>query len=308
MTRMRKFILSWPVMLTAAAVSLASQVLSTSVHAGSVSSFYPDLGEDGWSVDTSIFECSLIQQIPNFGTAVFYHQAGESMRFYLRSPNSPMQEGRALLTSQPPRWRQDLQVRDLAYVDVQRSRQPVVMDAAQSQLLIAELGRGMVPTLMRRAWFSDTESVHVGISPVRFGEAYAEYHQCQGNLLPVNFGQIERSTVFWATGQRELSDEQRAQLDDIVTYMKADPGVHAVDINGFTDSAGNARDNLELSRIRAFAVQTYLIEQGIDENMLTTRYFGSTPQFRIVRNEQSAEDRDRNRRVTLRLHRHGDDD
>lgn len=295
-------------MLTVAAVSMASQVLSTPAQAGSVSSFYPDLGEDGWTVDASIFECSLVQQIPRFGTAVFYHQAGEPMSFYLQAPNSPMQEGMALLTSQPPRWRQDLQVRDLAYVNVQRSRRPVVMDAAQSQLLVAELERGMVPTLMRRAWFSDDESVHIGISPVRFGEAYAEYHQCQGNLLPVNFGQIERSTVFWATGQRELSDAHRAQLDDIVTYMKADPAVYAVDINGFTDSSGNARDNLELSRIRAFAVQSYLIEQGIDENMLTTRYFGSTPQFRIVRNEQNAEDRDRNRRVTLRLHRESAND
>ena len=161
----------------------------------------------------------------------------------------------------------------------------------------------MVPTLMRRAWFSEQESIHVGLSPVKFGEAYREYHRCTGDLLPVNFGQIERSTVFWQVNQRELDDDNKAFLDDIIRYIKADPQVRAVDINGFTDGAGIPRDNLELSRVRAFAVQSYLVAAGLDENMFTTRYFGGTADFRVVRDERSAEDRDRNRRVTLRLHR-----
>jgi len=91
-----------------------------------------------------------------------------------------------------------------------------------------------------------------------------------------------------------------------VTYLEADTSVHTIDINGFTDSAGRARENLELSRIRAFQVHNYLVSHGVPEDMLNTRYFGATPEFRIVRNERSADDRDRNRRVTLRLHR--DDD
>ncbi|ALO46356.1 OmpA family protein [Pseudohongiella spirulinae] len=286
-----------------ALASLAGLMCAASVHAGSVSSYYPDFDASGWTTEGSIFECSLSQQIPGFGMAVFYHRAGEPLSFYLQTPDSPMQAGKALLTSQPPVWRQDLTVKDLAYVDVTRSRRPVSLDASHSRLLIAELGRGMVPTLMRRAWFSDNESVHVGLSPVRFGEAYQNYHACAAELLPVNFDQIERSTVFWPVNSRELDETQKAQLDDIITYIKADPRVLRAEINGFTDGAGNARDNLELSRIRAFAVQSYLVQNGLDENMFNTRFFGATPEFRIVREERSAEDRDRNRRVTIRLHR-----
>ncbi len=273
------------------------------VQAGSVSSYYPDIDVAGWSAESSIFECRLSQQIPGFGMAVFYHQAGEPLSFYMQTPDSPMQEGRALLTSQPPLWRQELEVKDLAYVDVTRTRRPVLLNASHSRLVLAELERGMVPTLMRRAWFSEQESIHVGLSPVKFGEAYREYHRCTGDLLPVNFGQIERSTVFWQVNQRELDDDNKAFLDDIIRYIKADPQVRAVDINGFTDGAGIPRDNLELSRVRAFAVQSYLVAAGLDENMFTTRYFGGTADFRVVRDERSAEDRDRNRRVTLRLHR-----
>jgi sodium-type flagellar protein MotY len=212
-----------------------------------------------------------------------------------------MQAGRGLLTSMPPLWRKDLPTRDLGYVDVSMSQRPVNLDAARSRLVMAELDRGMVPTLMRRAWYSEEESVHIGLSPVNFGQSYLAYNQCIGGLLPVNFGQIERSTVFWRSNQRELDAQMRQQLDDIVLYVKADPEVYGFEINGLTDGAGNPRENLELSRIRAFAIHEYLIARGIAEGMLTTRFFGSTPDYRIVRDERTAADRDRNRRVTVRL-------
>jgi len=279
----------------------AGVLCSASAMAGSVSSYYADFDHSGWRTESSIFECRLIQQIPGLGDAVFYHQAGETLTFYLQTPDSPMQEGRALLSSHPPLWRQDLQVRDIGYVDVQRSQRPVSLDAAYSRMVMAELDRGMVPTLMRRAWYNEEESVHVGLSPVNFTDAYREYHACTAQLLPVNFSQIERSTVFWRSNQRELDAAMQQQLDNIITYVKADPRVHGFEINGFTDGSGNARDNLELSRLRAFLVHNYLVSRGIDENMLNTRYFGSTPDFRIIRDERTAADRDRNRRVTIRL-------
>lgn len=293
----RKCTLSWLLMLGV----ISSSKLNA---AGGISSYYADIDKAGWRTEGSVFECSLIQHIPGLGDAVFYHQAGEPLSFYLQTADSPMQAGRALLTSMPPLWRKDLPTRDLGYVDVSLTERPVNLDAARSRLVLAELDRGMVPTLMRRAWYSEEESVHVGLSPVNFGEAYLQYHQCTGELLPVNFGQIERSTVFWRANQRELDQAMRDQLDDIVTYVKADANVYAFEINGFTDSAGNPRENLELSRIRAFAVHAYLVAQGIDEEMLTTRFFGATPDYRIVREERAAADRDRNRRVTLRLLRH----
>jgi len=212
-----------------------------------------------------------------------------------------MQAGRALLTSMPPVWRKDLPVRDLGYVDVATTNRHVNLDAPRSRLMRAELGRGMVPTLMRWASYSEDESVHVGISPINFGEAYQQYNECAGQLLPVNFGQIERSTVFWRSGQRELDDAIRAQLGDIVTFVKADPRVYQFEINGFTDGSGNPRDNLEFPRLRAFAVHEYLVSQGIDESMLAPRFFVSTPEFRIIADERTSADRDRNRRVTIRL-------
>jgi len=241
--------------------------------------------------------------IPHFGEAVFHREAGETMVFYLQAIDSDMAAGRALLTSMPPVWRQGLAERDIGYVDVARSGRPVSLDEASTRLVMAELFRGMTPTLTRRAWYSEDDSVQVAVSPVNFQVAYREYQACLGNLLPVNFGQIERSTVFWRPGQMELDDASRIMLDNIIQYIQADAGIFSVQINGFSDTAGSSRDNLENSRLRAFTVHEYLVANGVNEAMLETRFFGETEEYLIVRNERAAADRDRNRRVTLLLQR-----
>lgn len=263
--------------------------------------YYADFTDARWSVEESVFECRIVQQVPGLGDAVFYHEAGEKLQFYLRIPASPMLAGRGLLTSLPPSWRHELARRDLGYVDVDNNDVPVRLDEARSRLLMAELNRGMVPTLVRRAWYSDDESVQIGISPVNFAAVMNDYQRCLDDLLPVNFGQIERSTVFWQPNQTELDATARQLLDNIVRYAHADPAVYGFEINGFTDSTGTPRQNLELSRTRAFLVHEYLVNRGIEESMLATRYFGSVEEYRIIRNERTAADRDRNRRVTIRL-------
>lgn len=292
MLRTMQFTLSWLALL-----------LARSAWGGDGLAFHADVHDARWQVEGSVFECRMVQSIPGLGDAVFFHQAGEALTFHLQSPDSPMQAGRALLTSLPPAWRHEMTVRDMGYVDVVADHRPVRLDPARSRLLMAELQRGMMPTFIRRAAWNDEESVQVGISPVNLQPVMQEYRACVNELLPVNFSQIERSTVFWEPGQTELDDAARELLDDIAAYTAADSSVYSFEINGFTDSSGTPRQNLDLSRTRAFAVHDYLVQQGVDEDMLSTRYFGSVAEYRIIRNEQTAEDRDRNRRVTIRIRR-----
>ncbi|MGM0632773.1 MAG: flagellar protein MotY [Pseudomonadota bacterium] len=294
MLRGTQFTLSWLALLLAAPA-----------QSGGSLAFHADLHEAQWTADGSVFECSMRQVIPGLGEAVFYHQAGEPLNFYLESPDSPMRSGRALLTSLPPDWRNEMAVRDIGYVDVTADHRPVRLDESRSRLLLSELRRGMMPTVIRRAAWTDEQAVQVGISPVNLTGAVRQYHQCVGELLPVNFSQIERSTIFWDANQTSLDAEARRLLDDIATYSAADQGVYSFQINGFTDSLGTPRQNLDLSRTRAFAVHDYLVQQGVDEDMLSTRYFGSVAEYRIVPDERSAADRDRNRRVTIRIQRRG---
>jgi hypothetical protein len=55
-------------------------VLSTSARA---LTFEAPIEETEWRLTPSIFECEFAQPIPNFGEAVFYHEAGEDLMFHL---------------------------------------------------------------------------------------------------------------------------------------------------------------------------------------------------------------------------------
>lgn len=283
-------------------VSLLSLLCAPSVQPGNLA-YYADFDSSQWNVNASVFACTMSQSIPNFGAAVFTRQAGEPLLFHLEALDSDMAAGRALMTSVPPAWRHGLREQDIGYVDVTRGKRPVSLNEKETRVVLAEIYKGMMPTLTRRAWYSDSDSVQVAFSPVNFQAAYRSYQSCAENLLPVNFTQIERSTVFWNSGQMELDAQDRAMLDDIILYVKADSSIYSIEINGFTDTAGASRDNLENSRLRAFAVHEYFVNRGIEENILETRYFGETTEYLIVRNERTAQDRDRNRRVTLLLRR-----
>ncbi len=284
-------------------LSLVSLLSAPTVQPGSLA-YNADFDTSQWRIDSSVFACAMTQTIPNFGSAVFFREAGEPLLFYIDSLDTEMAEGRALLTSAPPVWRHGLQEQDIGYVDVARSQRPVVLDESSTRIILAELFKGMMPTLTRQTWYNKMDSVRVAVSPVNFQGAYRNYQSCVQDLLPVNFGQIERSSVFWSSGQMELDAEDTAMLDDMIQYIEADSSVYSIQINGFTDTAGSSRDNLENSRLRAFTVHEYFVDHGIDEAMLETRYFGETEEYLIVRNERNAADRDRNRRVTILLRRY----
>lgn len=52
-----------------------------------------------------------------------------------------------------------------------------------------------------------------------------------------------------------------------------------IEIQGYTDTVGNAAANQRLSEQRSESVRTYLIEKGVSETLITSKGFGPTNQF-----------------------------
>jgi len=138
----------------------------------------------------------------------------------------------------------------------------------------------------------------VTISPVRFREAYRNFQTCMTSLLPKNFEQISHSKIQFALGQDMLTETDRRTLRDIARYTQADAEVNAVYVDGYTDDVGKRADNLELSRKRAEQVALYLIQQGVNPDIVALRYHGD---FYPLAANNSAVNRAKNRRVTVRL-------
>jgi OmpA-OmpF porin, OOP family len=107
------------------------------------------------------------------------------------------------------------------------------------------------------------------------------------------------ATVLFKFNSSELSDDARQQLDSLVTGQVSSAKRYFIAIQGFTDKVGPAEYNLQLSRRRAEAVQTYLVGQK------------NVPVYRIqivglgkdkpVNDQKTKDDREKNRRVEVTI-------
>ncbi len=105
--------------------------------------------------------------------------------------------------------------------------------------------------------------------------------------------------VLFKFNSAKLTDEAKQQLDQLGTGRVGGMKRYFVAIEGFTDKTGTPEYNLELSRRRAEAVQTYLVSQH------------NVPVYRIqivglgkdkpVNDEKTRDDRQKNRRVQVTI-------
>jgi outer membrane protein OmpA-like peptidoglycan-associated protein len=85
--------------------------------------------------------------------------------------------------------------------------------------------------------------------------------------------QVRVTGVFFETGRDELSPTARRQLDIVANQLTANPELGTV-IEGFADTRGDSRQNLELSARRAHRVREYLASRGVDSGRLEAVGFG----------------------------------
>ncbi len=80
--------------------------------------------------------------------------------------------------------------------------------------------------------------------------------------------------VNFESGSARLTPSSENTLENVLAALRDVPDVQ-VEIAGYTDNIGKASTNLTLSRRRAEAVKTWLVNRGITSTRLTARGFGS---------------------------------
>lgn len=273
-------------------------VLGASIPGVAVSGSYgAGIDNSQWYLAESVFECSLVHEVPGYGRAVFRHRAGEKLSFFLESDAHLMRPGRGSLVVEAPAWRPGVAPRPVGAVKVIEGRRQVSLETRETVIVVQGLLEGMQPTVTRASWY-DGNPVRVQVSNINFGGQYRQYRSCAANLLPVNIDQIGRSRVTFATGSQKLSQADMNQLDNIVAYIMADSTVERIFVDGHTDDIGNRIDNRALSEGRASVVADYFRSRGVDADLITQRSHGN----RYPASRRRAE----NRRTTIRIQREGE--
>src|SRR5690554_1175996 len=253
-----------------------------------------------WSVEGDKFECRLSQRVDGYGEAVFIRRAGERPMFQLSAWSELMRPGAAQLYNDPPPWRPDARVQPLGQGTVQSGTTVMRLPWQQAGQMLAGLSRGLQPTILQGSLSDAGQQVRVVVSSVGYPQAWKDFQACADGLLPMNLDQISRTAIGFPSGGAVLDARARQMLDVALEYIKADPQVSRIELDGHSDNVGDRLSNRDLSRQRVLAVQAYLVERGVDEDMISIRFHGERYP---VANNNTREGREKNRRVTLRLER-----
>lgn len=101
--------------------------------------------------------------------------------------------------------------------------------------------------------------------------------------------------VLFDAGHADLKASANRTVLKLVQFLQLNPR-RIVRIEGYTDSRGNAEENLELSRARAQAVADVLVDLGIDAKRIEVQGHGES--FPVTENA-SEKGRAQNRRVEI---------
>jgi outer membrane protein OmpA-like peptidoglycan-associated protein/Tol biopolymer transport system component len=103
--------------------------------------------------------------------------------------------------------------------------------------------------------------------------------------------------IFFTFDSHKLLDESRAELQQLVRFLRENPDVK-VRITGHTDNTGNAAYNLQLSQNRARAVANYLLGEGVPMNRVSYKGKGASEP---VAGNDTEEGRAQNRRTEMEI-------
>jgi outer membrane protein OmpA-like peptidoglycan-associated protein len=103
-----------------------------------------------------------------------------------------------------------------------------------------------------------------------------------------------RKQIFFKLNSAEISEKSNDLLSEIADVLLRNPQVKLVEIQGHTDSTGNADVNQALSQSRADAVRAWLVAAGVDASRLMSKGYGPSRPLEPNLTERA---RARNRRV-----------
>ncbi len=127
------------------------------------------------------------------------------------------------------------------------------------------------------------------VTAVAKAERKAEVDRCQMRMTDT----ARQGRILFKSDSAALDKKSTPTLNKLAEVAKACPRV-VINIEGHTDSRGNASMNMKLSERRAQSIVDYLVKAGVEEGRLKAKGYGPT---RPIAPNNSAANMARNRRI-----------
>ncbi len=129
-----------------------------------------------------------------------------------------------------------------------------------------------------------------------------QYESAQDELAALKQARDQKLTelelnIQFKTGSSELESHFQPQLDELASAMEQSKDLR-LDLTGYADRRGESTYNQALSEQRVAEVKGYLVNQGVEEQRLDFKAYGSTAP---ITSEQSFENDFFDRRVTIKF-------
>lgn len=250
-----------------------------------------------WTAKSGSFACSLSHEIPEFGRAEFVRKTASSEAMELVATSGVRFGDLVMIDAVPPVWRSDIAATRIGVIQ-RASNQSLRVTSSQIDKVAAMLEQGTNIVFSNAQTNANGTSLRVALEARNFIPAYGKYKKCISDLIPYTFDQIARLLTNYAPAALELNAATKAQLDKVARYTKADPGVIGILVDAHSDKLDTPEESDAASQVQAELVTDYLIDKGVAENIITTRWHGD--KFPIGNNQNKA-GQPKNRRVTIRL-------
>lgn len=127
---------------------------------------------------------------------------------------------------------------------------------------------------------------------------YSDYEEIRKDLYLMPLGmevgsKVSLSTIAFEQSKHELLESSRPELDRIAQMLKLNPHME-IQLEGHTDNQGDWDKNLKLSEDRVKEVKRYLVAQGVNQERIHYKAYGSSQPIASNLNEKT---RRLNRRV-----------
>lgn len=192
----------------------------------------------------------------------------------------------------------------LAIVQVTTARQLAAADASQAYVKQAGDRRNqmMLQASQRQTQQAQMQADAANTNAANAGAEAAQTQQQNTALLAaLDAKQTDRGmvltlgSVLFESNDADLSASGERSLDKLVQFLHDNPKRN-VRVEGYTDSTGAASYNQDLSKRRADAVSSALVDDGVDSQRTESKGFGEG--FAVASN-RTASGRQQNRRVEI---------